>query len=83
MARYELLERSFINQTLLDPGAIVEVDDDVIPGPHMKPVDTAAKTAFKKTGFVVGAVTEHEIVDSIATFGASPAGVKSGMNASG
>jgi hypothetical protein len=83
MAKYELLERSFINQMLLDPGAVVEVSDDVVPGPHMKPVDAAAKAAFKKTGYTVGAVTEHEIVDSIASFGASPAGIKAGMNASG
>jgi hypothetical protein len=82
MAKYELLERAFINQCLWEPGAVVEVGDDVIPGPHMKPVDAAAKAAFKKTGFVNSASMEHDIVDRIADFGASPAGVRSGMNAS-
>jgi hypothetical protein len=82
MAKYELLERAFINQILWEPGAVVDVADDVIPGPHMKPVDAAARTAFKKTGFVNGPTLQNEVVDRIADFGASPQGVKSGMNAS-
>lgn len=82
MAKYELLERAFINQVLWEPGTVVEVADDVIPGPHMKPVDVAAKAAFKKTGFVNGATLQNDIVDKIADFGASPQGIKSGINAS-
>ena len=81
MAKYELLERAFIHQRLWEPGEEVEVDDSVIPGPHMKPLDAAAKTAFKKTGFVLGASQPHDVVDSIAAFGASPTG-KSGMASS-
>ncbi len=82
MAKYELLERAFINERLWEPGETVEVADDVIPGPHMKPVDAAARAAFKKTGFINGPSLQNEIVDSIAAYGASPAGMKSGINAS-
>ncbi|MGA2223580.1 MAG: hypothetical protein ABSH41_03955 [Syntrophobacteraceae bacterium] len=83
MAKYELLERAFIDQRLWEPGEVVEVSDDVIPGPHMKPVDASAKAAFKKTGFVNHEMSTHEIVDKIADFGASPQGIKSGMDAVG
>ncbi len=82
MAKYELLERAFIHNRLWEPGEVVEVDDSVIPGPHMKPLDAAAEKAFKKTGFALGVVPERDLVDAIATFGATPAGMKSGMNAS-
>ncbi|MFZ0931245.1 MAG: hypothetical protein WAN11_21745 [Syntrophobacteraceae bacterium] len=83
MAKYKLLERAFIDQRLWEPGETVEVGDDVIPGPHMQPVDAAARAAFKKTGFVNHEMSTHEIVDKIADFGASPQSVKSGMDASG
>jgi hypothetical protein len=82
MAKYKLLEKAFINQLLLEAGSEVVVPDDVIPGPHMEPMDAAAKAAFKKTGFVNSASLQNEIVDSIAAYGASPAGMKSGINAS-
>jgi hypothetical protein len=49
----------------------------------MQPMDAAARTAFKKTGFVNHEMSTHEIVDKIADFGASPQGIKSGMEASG
>ena len=82
MAKYKLLEKAFINQLLLEAGSEVVVPDDVIPGPHMQPMDAAARAAFKKTGFINGASLQNEIVDSIAAYGASPAGMKSGINAS-
>ncbi len=79
MAKYKLLEKSFIHQRLWDEGEIVDVDDNLVPGPHMQPMDAAARTAVKKYGVVVGATLEHSVVDSIATYGATPAGMKSGM----
>ncbi|MGO8945426.1 MAG: hypothetical protein ACLQJ7_17365 [Syntrophobacteraceae bacterium] len=82
MAKYELLEKAFIHNRIWEPGEVVEVDDSVVPGPHMKPVDAAAKAAFKKAGIVNHEMSTHEIVDRIAHFGATPQGVKSGMNAS-
>ncbi len=82
MAKYKLLEKAFINQLLLEAGSEVVVPDDVIPGPHMEPMDAAARAAFKKTGFINSASLQNEIVDSIAAYGASPAGMKSGINAS-
>ncbi|MFZ0945691.1 MAG: hypothetical protein WB930_00050 [Syntrophobacteraceae bacterium] len=82
MAKYELLEKAFIHNRIWEPGETVEVDDSVIPGPHMKPLDAAAEKAFKKTGFTLGAVQQHDIVDAIASFGATPQGVKAGMTAS-
>ncbi len=82
MAKYELLERSFVHNRLWEPGEVVEVDDSLVPGPHMKPVNAAAEKAFKKTGHVLGVIPERDLVDAIATFGASPQGVKSGMNLS-
>ena len=82
MARYRLLERAFINQTLWEPGAEVTVADDVNPRSSYGTSGCRGQTAFKKTGFVNGASLQHDIVDKIADFGASPAGVNQGMNAS-
>lgn len=36
MAKYEVLETSFINNAIVEPGAIVEFDGE--PGPNLKPV---------------------------------------------
>ena len=82
MAKYKLLERAFIDQCVWEEGSIVEVADDVIPGPHMVPQDAAARAAAKRHGVVNHEMSVHEIVDKIADFGASPQGIKSGMNAS-
>ena len=80
MAKYEILERSFIHQRLWEPGEIVTVDDDLVPGPHMKPLDAAARKAIKKNGIIVGCIVNY--VDAITGFGVSPQDVKSGINAS-
>ena len=58
MAQYKLLETAFINQRLYVEGEICEVDDSVIPGPHMVPQDDAAKKAFKKAGITNGALPD-------------------------
>ena len=63
MAKYELLEKSFIHERLWDPGEIVEVSDDLVPGPHMIPVDAAAKRAADKVGLVNGPIPDP--VDAI------------------
>jgi len=45
-------------------------------------MDAAARAAMKKHGVVNHEMSAHEIVDKIADFGASPQGVRSGINAS-
>jgi hypothetical protein len=45
MAKYEVLERSFINNRLHDAGSIIEYDG--VPAENLKPVDTSAKAAAK------------------------------------
>ena len=82
MAKYELLEKSFIDNRIWEPGEIVEVPDDLIPGPHMVPVDDAAKRVAKKLGLVNGPLPDpvHELTLTDAErMGASPQGVKTGM----
>jgi hypothetical protein len=80
MAKYKLLERAFIHQRLWEAGETVTVDDDVIPGPHMVPLDAADKRAFKKTGFENGPQPNYS--DQITSIGVSPQDVKSGILAS-
>jgi hypothetical protein len=88
MARYEILEKSFINDRLWQPGEIVEVPDSVTPGQHMKPVDAAAKRRAKEVGLVNGPSPDwaDQIAASAAAreadLAASPQGIRSGMNAS-
>jgi hypothetical protein len=48
MARYELLQKAFIDVRVHEAGETVTVADDVIPGPYMKPLDKAAIAAFRK-----------------------------------
>jgi glutathione S-transferase len=81
MAKYKLLERAFIHQRLWEPDEIVEVADDLMPGPHMVPQDSAARAAVKKYGVIVGEAAQHSLVDSIASFGAAPP-IKHGMASS-
>lgn len=85
MAKYELLEKSFINQRIYEVSEIVEVSDSVVPGSHMKPVDAAAKKKAKEIGLVLGPLPN--IIDDLTqvdvrTFGASPQQVRSGIASS-
>lgn len=84
MAKYELLEKAFIDNRIYEVGETVEVSDSVIPGPHMKPVDDAAKKKAREIGLVLGPIPDP--VDQLTrtgleAIGASPQGVKSGMAA--
>jgi hypothetical protein len=88
MAKYKLLEKAFIHNRLYDPAIegqdVVEVSDDTIPGPHMVPLDAAAKKAAKEVGLVNGPIPDpiNEITMTEAErLGASPQAVKSGMAA--
>lgn len=56
MARYQVVQKSFINGVFynpdIDPSSPVFVEYDGIPGPNLKPVDeegTKAKAKFKET----------------------------------
>lgn len=42
MAKYEVVERSFIGNRIVEPGAIVEVEfkDGGVPGPNLKAITT-------------------------------------------
>ena len=86
MAKYKLLQRAFINNTLFDEGAIVEVNDEMMPGSHMVPMDAAAKRKVKEAGIENGQVPDF--VDAmtggpdVRAYGASPQ-VKSGVLSDG
>jgi hypothetical protein len=45
MARYEVLELSFINDTLVQPGTIIEYDGK--PGSQLKPIDAPKRGGRK------------------------------------
>ncbi len=84
MAKYLILERAFINNRLYEPGESVDVADEVIPGPHMKPVDAAAKKVAKSIGLVnedmpdfVDQMTPNTV--DVTSYGASPQIGQSGM----
>jgi hypothetical protein len=81
MAKYRFLEKAFINERLWEINEEVDLPDDVIPGPHMLPMDNAARNAIKKAGVVNGPIPDpvDELTKDPANFGASPPGVKSGM----
>ncbi|MGC9195349.1 MAG: hypothetical protein ACP5IL_07830 [Syntrophobacteraceae bacterium] len=83
MAKYELLEKAFIDNRLYEPGEIVRVADSVVPGPFMKPVDAAAQKRAKEIGLVNGPMVDpvDELTATPESIGASPQGVKSGMAA--
>jgi len=84
MAKYQLLAKSFIHNRLWEEGETVEVDDGLIPGPHMKPIDAPAKAQIKKYGIEVGEMPDviAELTGGVETIGASPQAVKSGIAAS-
>ncbi len=77
MAKYKLLETAFIDNRLYTAGERVEVADDFVPGPHMVPVDTAAKKVAKEIGLVNGPLPDP--IDEITSIGASPKGAKTGL----
>jgi adenosyl cobinamide kinase/adenosyl cobinamide phosphate guanylyltransferase len=79
MAKYKLSETAFINHRIYLAGETVEVPDEVIPGPHMVPVDRAARKMADSIGLINGPLPDP--IDEITSIGASPAGVKSGIAA--
>lgn len=84
MARYELLEKAFIDNRIYEVGEIVEVSGNVIPGPFMKPADAAAQKRAKEVGLVLGPMpdpVDQLTATKLETIGASPQDVKNGMAA--
>lgn len=84
MAKYQLLEKAFIDNRIYEAGETVEVSDSLIPGPFMKPMDEAAKKRAKSVGLVLGPMpdpVDQLTATKLETIGASPQGVKSGMAA--
>jgi hypothetical protein len=47
MAQYRVTETSYLDGRIIAEGDTVTVSDDTIPGPHMLPLDDAAKKAAK------------------------------------
>jgi len=84
MAKYKLLEKAFINERLWEAGEEITLPDDVIPGPHMLPMDSAARKAIKEAGVVNGPIPDpvDELTKDVRDFGAAPQNVRVGMNAS-
>jgi hypothetical protein len=80
MAQYKLTEPAYLLNVLWPEGAVVEVPDTLVPGPHMIPMDSAAKKMCKSIpGFVNERMPDPLNTLTPAHFGASPDGVKSGM----
>jgi len=48
MPSYRIHQLSHIDDKLIEPGTVVEVDARHIPGPHWEPMDEAAKALAKK-----------------------------------
>lgn len=48
MARWKLLETAFIADRLVAEGDEITTTDTIIPGPHMEPLDDAAKALAEK-----------------------------------
>jgi hypothetical protein len=81
MAKYKLTETAYIGNVLYHAGDKVVVGDDVIPGPHMIPVDKAAKAVTDRIpGFTNAPMPDP--IDQLTSMGASPKAVKSGILAS-
>ena len=76
MARYKLLQAAYINNAMYGEDSIVEVGDDFEPGPHMVPVDAAAKKKAREIGLQNKPVSDF--VDAmtggpdVRAYGASP-----------
>jgi hypothetical protein len=86
MAQYKLLQAAYIDNILHGEDDVVTVSDDLIPGPHMVPVDAAAKKKAAEIDLKNESVTDF--VDTmtggvdVRAFGASPQ-IRSGMLADG
>jgi hypothetical protein len=74
-----MLERAFVQRKgcsgpePVEAGETVEVEDSVIPGPHMVPVDAAAEKKAKEIGLKIASVTPAPYTPE--SFGASPQNV--------
>jgi hypothetical protein len=84
MAKYKLLEKSFIHNRLYEEGETVELSNEAVPGPHMQPLDAAAKKRVKECGTQVGVYPNiiEEMTPSgidVTKLGASPQVGQSGM----
>lgn len=51
MAKYKVVERSYINGRIVEPGTEVEVDfaDDGQPGPNLEALDAVAPKSKRKS----------------------------------
>ena len=68
MAKYEVLEKSFIGDKLVLPGETVDYDGE--PGPNLKAVDKAAAKAAAATlpnavAVLVGALRMHAVARGV------------------
>lgn len=83
MAKYRLLEAAFIQQVnsdgpqLYPEGSIIDVPEETIPGPHMLPLDAAARTASAGMELISNPHTRGGHTD--ADLGASPQDIPSGF----
>jgi hypothetical protein len=86
MATYKLTEKSFIHNRIYEVNEKVKVADDFIPGPHMIPVDAAAKAMAKKVGLenfeTPNYVDEITKIPDVTKYGASPQAMNTGLRAS-
>ncbi|MGO9020055.1 MAG: hypothetical protein ACLQVJ_17095 [Syntrophobacteraceae bacterium] len=57
-AQYELIEKAFIGDHIRYEGERIEVPANLVPGPHMIPLNEAAKKAFKQAGIENGRVRD-------------------------
>lgn len=73
MAKYEIVSRAFGpvspggEHQILEPGAIVFMDDDTVPGPQHKALDAAAEVAKTLAGPQVMDFTQFQPMGSAAT----------------
>jgi hypothetical protein len=72
MPKYRVLEKSFINNALVEEGAIVTYDEK--PGPNLEPMDAAAETARAEadSALVKGVSAEDIARQRMAAAGGSP-----------
>jgi hypothetical protein len=82
MPKYRVLEKSFINNALVEEGAIVTYDEK--PGPNLEPMDAAAETARAEADstLVKGVSAEDIARQRMAAAGGSPDAVEAEKAAS-